>query len=122
MKISKTKLNKQRVVAANVFEDDADMDFGGADDELATQLDDIQDQIEDVQDTVNDIEEDGVDIDIDNNITNHLIAECENCHEIFISAMVDSNQDVESISGVCPLCNKETTQQLKWIVKDYPEN
>lgn len=122
MKISKSSMHeKRRVVAANVFEDDSDVDFNEVDDTLSSQLNDIQDQIEDVQDTVSDIEEDGVDIDIDNNITNHLIAECENCHGIFISAMIASDQDVDSITGVCPLCSKNSTQQLKWIVKEYPE-
>ena len=122
MRINKSTLKgKQRVVAANVFEDDSDVDFNEVDDTLSSQLNDIQDQIEDVQDTVSDIEEDGVDIDIDNNITNHLIAECENCHGIFISAMIASDQDVDSITGVCPLCSKNSTQQLKWIVKEYPE-
>ena len=66
-------------------------------------------------------QQDGSTIDIDNNIVNHLIAECQNCHGIFISAMIASDQPVESINGVCPLCNKDTEQFLKWIVKDYPE-
>ena len=67
------------------------------------------------------IEEDDVDIDVDNNIVNHLIAECDNCKGIFISAMIASEQEVDSINGICPLCNKDTTQLLKWIIKDYPE-
>ena len=64
---------------------------------------------------------DDVDIDVDNNIVNHLIAECDNCKGIFISAMIASEQEVDSINGICPLCNKDTTQLLKWIIKDYPE-
>jgi hypothetical protein len=67
------------------------------------------------------IEEDDVAIDVDNNIVNHLIAECDNCKGIFISAMIASEQEVDSINGICPLCNKDTTQLLRWIIKDYPE-
>ena len=66
-------------------------------------------------------QQDGSTIEIENNIANHLIAECQNCHGIFISAMIASDQSVESINGVCPLCNKDTEQSLKWIIKDYPE-
>lgn len=73
------------------------------------------------EDMGEDGQQDGSSIDIDNNITNHLIAECQNCHGIFISAMLASDQIIESINGVCPLCNKNTEQFLKWIVKDYPE-
>lgn len=115
-----TRANKRKIVAANVFDDETPFE-SNENSELASQLDNIQDQIEDVQDTVSDIQEDGVDIDIDNNITNHLVAECENCYGIFISAMIASDQDVTSISGICPICSKDTTQQLKWIVKSYPE-
>lgn len=92
-----------------------------ADDELMGQLDTIQDQVEDIQDQVDDIEQDDVDIDIDNNIVNHLIAECDSCKGIFISAMIASDQEVDSINGICPLCQKETSQTLRWIIKDYPE-
>ena len=67
-------------------------------------------------------QQDGSTIDVDNNITNHLVAECQNCHGIFISAMLASDQLIESINGVCPLCNRDTEQFLKWIIKDYPED
>ena len=77
--------------------------------------------LEDDADVQEDFEEDDVNIDVDNNIVNHLIAECDNCKGIFISAMIASEQEVDSINGICPLCNKETTQMLKWIIKDYPE-
>lgn len=110
------KITRRSIFAADEFDD-----FESDDMALGEQLDDIQDNIEDIQDTVDDIEEDDEAIDIENNVTNHLIAECENCKGIFISAMIASEQQVESISGVCPLCNKDTTQQLKWIIKDYPE-
>ena len=114
------KITKRSIFAADEFED-FDMDGMEEDAALNDQLDDIQDSVEDIQDSVDDIKEDDPAIDLDNNITNHLIAECENCKGIFISAMIDSEQEVESISGVCPLCNKNTTQTLKWIIKDYPE-
>ena len=57
----------------------------------------------------------------ENNIFQHLIAECQNCHGIFISAMIASDQPVESINGVCPLCSKETEQFFIGIIKPYPE-
>jgi len=110
------KITRRSIFAADGFDD-----FDADDEALGTQLDDIQDNIEDIQDAVEDIEEDDEAIDIENNVTNHLIAECENCKGIFISAMIASEQQVESVNGVCPLCNKDTTQLLKWIIKDYPE-
>ena len=114
------KITKRSIFAADEF-DDFQMVEMEEDAALNDQLDDIQDSVEDIQDSVDDIKEDDPAIDLDNNITNHLIAECENCKGVFISAMIDSEQEVESISGVCPLCNKNTTQLLKWIIKDYPE-
>lgn len=118
---------RQRITAAddNVFNsfDDAP-DFGGEDDDeaIGDQIDTIQDNLEDVQDAVEDIQEDDTVIDIDNNIADHLIAECDNCKNVFISAMIVSDQDVDSINGICPVCKKETTQSLKWIIKNYPED
>lgn len=91
-----------------LYEDDAT---------ISDNIDALSDQVEDLQDSVDDIEEDDVDIELDNNITNHYIAECEGCHGIFISAMIESDQVVEKITGTCPLCEKETDQYLKWIVK-----
>ena len=109
--------HKKNVFAAeNVFGDEAD--FGGPD------LDANDDGVEEEQidmDLGEDGQQDGSTIEVDNNITNHLIAECQNCHGIFISAMIASDQIVESINGVCPLCNKDTEQFLQWIVKEYPE-
>lgn len=120
----------RRIVAAdeNVFDDPGFGDIEPAadaaigDDALGDQLDNLEDNLEDIQDAVDDVEEDDIAIDIDNNITDHLIAECDNCKGIFISAMIVSDQDVDSINGICPLCNKDTTQSLKWIVKKYPED
>ena len=111
---AKTNSNGKRRIYAdeNVFADE--YEFEGAD------LDDVS--TEDIKDDMGeDGKQDGSAIEMDNNITNHLVAECENCHGIFISAMLASDQVIESINGVCPLCNKDTEQSLKWIIKDYPE-
>lgn len=84
---------------------------------IGDDIDALSDQVEDLQDSVDDVEEDDVDIELDNNIGDHYIAECEGCHGIFISAMIESDQVVEKITGTCPLCEKETDQYLKWVVK-----
>lgn len=89
---------------------DDDTGFGDA-------LDNLSDKVEDIQDQVDDVDEDPIDIQMENNISNHYIAECESCHGVFISAMVESDQEVTKISGKCPLCEKETDQYLKWVVK-----
>ena len=68
-----------------------------------------------------DIHEDDPTIKIDNNISGHYIAECERCRGVFISAVTESDQEVESISGICPLCDHETTQWLNWVVVDIKE-
>lgn len=105
----------RRIVAAD--ENDFETDY-----DIADTIDDISDSVDDIQDTIDDIDEDDVDIELDNNIANHYIAECDRCHGIFISAMIESDQDVEKISGTCPLCDKETDQYLKWIVKSISES
>ena len=81
-------------------------------------IDDLADSVGDVQDVVEEVEEDDVDIELDNNIANHFIAECDRCHGVFISAMVETDQDVKSVTGICPLCDKETEQVLKWVIKE----
>lgn len=115
-----SRLGAKNIFAAgNVFAEEAGTidDFGGED--LEDAVDDFAAEQE--EDLGEDDEQDSTTIDVENNITNHLIAECENCHGIFISAMLASDQIIESINGVCPLCNKDTEQTLRWIVKDYPE-
>lgn len=89
----------------------------GAEGDLGDQIDDLAEGVEDIQDQLDDVEEDDVSIEIENNIDGSLIAECDTCNGIFISAMRQSDQQVDRISGVCPLCNKETDQILKWVVK-----
>ena len=87
-------------------------------DSLADSIDSISDKVDDMQDTIDDAEvEDDIDIDIENNIDNHYIAECERCHGIFISSVVESDQQIEKIHGTCPLCDRDTDQYLKWTVK-----
>ena len=81
-------------------------------------LDDVADTVDDIQDQLDDVEEEDVDIEMDNNITNHYVAECDRCHGVFISVVVESDQEIDKISGVCPLCDKETDQYLKWIIRD----
>ena len=97
----------------NYSPDDIDID-----DSFADKLDDVVDTVEDIQDTVDseDIREEDVSIDIDNNISNHYIAECDKCKGIFISATIHSDQKVESVTGECPLCGEDTEQLLKWVV------
>lgn len=115
---AKTDVNGRKNVfaAENVFGDEAG--FDGAD---LNENDDTVEEEEIDMDLGEDGQQDGSTIEVDNNIVNHLIAECQNCHGIFISAMLASDQIIESINGVCPLCSKDTEQFLKWIVKDYPE-
>ena len=113
---------KSRVVAAD--EDEEDDLFGPGiddledDDDFNDTLDDVADTVEDIQDAVDEVDEDDVDIEMDNNIANHFIAECDGCHGVFISAVIESDQEVEKISGVCPLCEKETDQYLKWVIHE----
>lgn len=99
-----------RIVAAE--DDFLDEDVG-----LSDTLDDLADNLEDVQEQVEDVDEDEIDIEMDNNIDSHYIAECDRCHGLFISAVVESDQEVKSVSGTCPLCGKETEQNLNWIIK-----
>ena len=63
-----------------------------------------------------DIDQDDVLINIDNNIEGKYIAECDRCGGIFISAVSVSDNLTESIHGICPLCDHDTDQFLKWYV------
>lgn len=100
-------------------------DFSGFDEfdefgdpaDIADSVDDLADSVDELQDQIDETDPDEVNIDMDNNIDGHYIAECERCHGVFISAVVESDQVVDSISGICPLCEKETTQYLKWVIK-----
>lgn len=89
---------------------------------IADDIDDLSDKVDDLQDSVDDIDPDDPSIEKDNNIENHYIAECDRCHGIFISAMIESDQEVSTISGVCPLCSKETDQTLRWVIKSIDDS
>lgn len=93
-------------------------DFDEPTDDFSDTLDDVADDVEEIQDAVDEVQEDDVSIDIENNITGHYIAECNSCHGVFISATIESDQEITKVSGVCPLCDKETDQLLKWVIKD----
>lgn len=89
-------------------------------DSLNDTMEDVSDTLDDIQDAIDD-EDDGPHdtvFDVKNNIENHYIAECQRCHDIFISAVVESDSPVTSIEGECPCCHYETKQELKWIVRD----
>ena len=103
MKINR---NRKPVMAAEVDGND-----------IRETIDDLADSVTEVQDVVEEVSEDNPEIEVDNNIANHFIAECDNCHGIFISAMVETDQDVKSVTGICPLCDKESDQILKWVIK-----
>lgn len=112
-----------KIIAADddsIMNDNLDAAFDDSlidDDTIDDTLDTIADNIEDIQDQVDDIQEDDVDIEIDNNIDGHYIAECDRCQGIFISAVIESAQEVEKITGICPLCEKESDQYLKWKIQ-----
>ena len=118
---SATSTNKTPIMAAGEDDFDELTDHQVEDDTFEDSIDDLSDKVDDLQDTVDDVNEDEPAIEADNNISNHYIAECDNCHGIFISAVVESDQEVKSISGTCPLCEKETEQLLKWVIKDVTD-
>ena len=119
---SEIESSKKAVKAATTYikaaEDDFD-EFDNIDDSdgIMDAIDDVADNVEDLQDAVDDIDDDEVEISINNNIADHFIAECDRCNGIFISAVVDSDQVIDHVSGTCPLCGKDTDQYLKWIIK-----
>lgn len=100
------KVSASSILAADDFEDS-----------LSDSIDDLADNVEDFQDAVEEYDEDDVDIELNNNIENHYIAECESCHDIFISAVIESDQKIDHVTGICPICGKETNQYLKWVIK-----
>lgn len=120
--VSSTAVNAgSRIVAADgdEFNEDTVVDdiIDDEEDGISDAMDSLSDQVDDIQDAVDNMDEDEIDIELENNIENHYIAECEACHGVFISAMIESDQEVEKISGVCPLCEKESDQHLRWVVK-----
>lgn len=133
MKISKNGkvLSSSKIMAAGEEDIEYMQDDMSGDDAIGGMIDDFQmqndfqDDTEEViddseegeEEVEDDVEQDDVDIEIENNIDNHYIAECDSCHGVFISALVETDQDVEMISGTCPLCGKDTDQYLKWIIR-----
>lgn len=91
----------------DVPEDDTNL----VEDEEEAAEDSTEEDTEELEDP-----EDGVDIQTDNNIAGHYIAECNRCHGVFISALMESDQHIEFISGICPLCEKESDQYIKWVI------
>lgn len=124
-KITASEDKKSRIYAADEEPTFDFGDFGGTDDEdededdagddnVDTESEDIEDEeVEQVE-----VEEDEENIEVENNIANHYIAECDKCHGIFISAVEKSEMQVESIVGICPICDKESEQFLKWIIEE----
>ena len=119
------KITKRSVTAATQYvraaeedeEDFLDIDTEDADG-VMNAIDNVADDVEEIQDSLDEVDEDSVDIALNNNISNHYIAECDKCQGIFISAVIQSAQDIDHVSGICPLCGKESDQYLKWVIKD----
>ncbi len=118
------KITKRSVIAASKYvkaadDDEALDDMGFEDaDGVMDALDDVADDVEDIQDSIDDMDSDSVNIALNNNIANHYIAECDKCQGIFISAVIESEQDIDHVSGICPMCGKETDQYLKWVIRE----
>ena len=111
------KITKKKITAADaIMAAGEDMDFA-TEDAISDAVEDVADQIDDMQDTMDEVEEDDEDIEIDNNIENHYIAVCDSCHGFFVSALKESDQEVTSIQGICPICHKESEQYLDYIIK-----
>lgn len=85
-------------------------------DDISDSIDDMSDTLDDLSDALHQFEDDDVDIDTENNIENHLIAECEKCHGVFITAVLQSDQAIEKISGTCPLCDTDCDQYIYWVI------
>lgn len=101
--------------------DDPDFDDEGFDDSdddnLSDNVQDLADNVEDLQGELEGMEDDDPNIQIENNIDGRYIAECDRCGEIFISAITESDANMESIHGICPICDHESDQYLKWVIR-----
>lgn len=95
--------------------EDGDVPLSDSDD-ISDSIDDMSDTLDDLSDALHQFEDDDVDIDTENNIENHLIAECEKCHGVFITAILQSDQAIEKISGTCPLCDTDCDQYIYWVI------
>ena len=99
--------------------EDAEMieDFDG----ISDNLDELSDSVQNLQDSIDDINPDPVDIEIYNNISDHYIAECDLCQGVFITSLMESDARIDSIHGICPICNQESEQFIKWVIKSVEE-
>lgn len=127
-------LNSRHVPITAADVDDADEDAFGFDsfddpdrkddEDIIIEPEDEEIVLEDTENPEGLMEDPETDPDIatDNNIENHYIVECDRCHGIFISALLESDQVVEHVTGVCPLCEKESDQFIKWVIKPVEFN
>lgn len=106
------------------FDDEIDEDLDAPQDSEDVDPENISDAIDDMSNTLDDMnealqgfDEDDIDIELENNIENHMIAECEHCHGVFISSVLQTEALVEKITGECPLCGNSCDQYLKWVIK-----
>ena len=113
--------NRKYIKAAGEEDDFMDEFDDEEADGLMDAMDTIADNVEDLQDSIDDVKENQVEIAMNNNIADHYIAECDACNGIFISAVVESDQEIDHVSGTCPLCGKDTDQYLKWVIKSIEE-
>lgn len=121
------KITHKKYVKAAVDDEFDDMSFDEPEsetqdekdaDSAADSLDSMADTLDEISDSLEDFQEDNTDIDVNNNISDHYIAECEKCHGVFITAVTESDQKIDRISGTCPLCDQDCDQYLKWVIKD----
>lgn len=125
-KWSKTSVKASKAIMAagdDDFFNDEDVpgSFEGSehsDDSVGDEIDDLADSVDALKDSIDDVKQDQPELEIDNNISNHYICECDQCHNIFISAIIESDQEIDHITGVCPVCEKESEQYIKWVIRD----
>ena len=121
-----SSIHNQKITAAEGDEEEDDTLDGFDDSEFAFDdeepiddtLDEMSDTLDDMQDQLDEIVEDDPSIQVDNNISNHYIVECDKCKGVFISSIEESDAAIEKVSGRCPLCGKDSDQYLKWIIRD----
>ena len=129
-KWSKTSVKASTAITAadedNFFNDEETPgSFGGSetsDNSVGDEIDNLADSVDELQDSIDEVTQDQTELEIDNNISNHYICECDQCHNIFISAIIESDQEIDHITGVCPVCEKESEQRIKWVIRDVNDN
>lgn len=106
--------------AENPFE--TDLPVYGEDEEIEGVVEEgVDEESEDFDPFADENIQDPILIETDNNINNHYIAECDACKGIFITAVIKSDAEVMNITGICPLCEQESTQYLKWLITAVEE-